>query len=117
MSRSLLMLLLGCVVAGSAVQASSQSWKRVIPFEQAYSGAITAANAVLQQAGTEECLRGKLSNAIVQLSNSCDVACLSSSVCLMASSIAGEEEELSMGEMMTTSQQLLLMLQPSTPSP
>ena len=111
------MLLLGCVVAGSAVQASSQSWKRVIPFEQASSGAITAANAVLKQAGTEECLRGKLSNAIVQLSNSCDVAGLSWSVCLMASSIAGEEEELSMGEMMTTSQQLLLMLQPSTPSP
>jgi hypothetical protein len=35
----------------------------------------------------------------------------------MASSIAGEEEELSMGEMMTTSQQLLLMLQRSIPSP
>ena len=111
------MLLMGCVVAGSAVQASSQSWKRAIPFEQASSGAVTAANAVLKQAGTEECLRGKLSNAIVQLSNSCDVAGLSSSVCLMSSSIAGEEEELSMGEMMTTSQQLLLMLQPSTPSP
>ena len=117
MSRSLLMMLLGCVVAGSAVQASSQSWKRAIPFEQASNVAVTAANAVLKQAGTEECLRGKLSNAIVQLSNSCDVAGLSSSVCLMASSIAGEENELSMGEMKTTSTQLLLMLEPSIPSP
>ena len=117
MSRSLLMVLLGCVVAGSAVQASSQSWKRAIPFEQASSSAVTAANAVLKQAGTEECLRGKLSNAIVQLSNSCDVAGLSTSVCLMASSIAGQEEELSMGEMMTTSKQLLLMLEPSTTTP
>ena len=72
---------------------------------------------VLKQVGMEECLRGKLFNAIVQLSNSCDVAGLSSSVCLMASSIAGEEDELSMGEMMTTSKQLLLMLQPSMPSP
>ena len=117
MSRSLLMVLLGCVVAGSAVQASSQSWKRAVPFEQASSGAVTAAHAVLKQAGTEECLRGKLSNAIVQLSNSCDVAGLSSSVCLMASSIAGEEHELSMGEMMTTSKQLLLMLEPAIPSP
>ena len=45
---------------------------------------------------------GKFSNAIVQLSNSCDVAGLETSVCLMASSIAGEENELSMGEMMTT---------------
>ena len=85
------MLLLSCVEAGSAVQASSQSWKRAIPFEQVSSDAATAANAVLKKAGTEECLRGKLSNAIVQLSNSCDVAGLSSSVCLMPSSIAGEE--------------------------
>ena len=110
-------MLLGCVVAGSAVQASSQSWKRAIPFEQASSDAVTAAKAVLKQAGTEECLRGKLSNAIVQLSNSCDVAGLETSVCLMASSIAGEENALSMGEMKTTSTQLLLMLEPSIPSP
>ena len=94
-------MLLGCVVAGSAVQASSQSWKRAIPFEQASNDAVTAANAVLKPPGTEECLRGKLSNAIVQLSNSCDVAGLETSVCLMASSIAGEENELSMEEMVT----------------
>jgi hypothetical protein len=111
------MLLLGCAVAGSAVQASSQSWKRAVPFEQASSDAATAANAVLKQAGKEECLRGKLSNAIVQLSNSCDVAGLSSSFCLMASSIAGEDNDLSMGEMMTASKQLLLMLEPSTTTP
>ena len=111
------MLLLGCVVAGSAVQASSQSWKRAIPFEQASSGAVTAANAVLKQAGTEECLRGNLSIAIMQLSNSCDVAGLETAACLMASSIAGEENELSMGEMVTTSKQLLLMLEPLTTAP
>ena len=70
-----------------------------------------------KQAGTEECLRGKLSNAIVQLSNSCDIAGLETSVCSMASSIAGEENELSMGEMMTTSTQLPLMLELSTTSP
>ena len=74
------MLLLGCAVAGSAVQASSQSWKRAVPFEHASSEAATAANAVLKQAGTEECLRDKLSNAILQFSNSCDVAGLLSSV-------------------------------------
>ena len=111
------MLLLGCVVAGSAVQASSQSWKRAVPFEQASSDAVTAANAVLKQAGTEECLRGKLSNAIVQLCNSCDVEGLLSLVCLMVSSIAGQENELSMGEMMTTSKQLLFILKPSTTTP
>ena len=116
MSRSLLMMLLGCVVAGSAVQASSQSWKRAIPFKQASSDGLIAANAVLKQSRTNECLRGKLSNAIVQLSNSCDVAALETSVCLMASSIAGEENELSMEEMVAPSTQLLLMLEPSTTS-
>ena len=60
---------------------------------------------------------GKLSNAIVQLSNSCDVAGLETSTCLMASSIAGEENKLSRGERMTTSTQLLLMLEPSTTAP
>ena len=111
------MVLLGCVVAGSAVQASSQSWKRVIPFEQASSDVLTAANTVLKQVGTEECLTGNLSNAIVQLSNSCDVAGLKTLVCSMASSIAGEENEFSMGGMMTNSTQGLLMLEPSTTSP
>jgi hypothetical protein len=99
------------------VQASSQSWKRAIPFEQASCDALTAANDVLKQAGTEECLRGKLSNAIMQFTNSCDVAGLETSVCLLASSLAGVEIELNMGEMMTTSKQLLLMLEPSTTSP
>ena len=79
------MVLLGCLVAGSALQASSQSLKRVIP--------------------------------IVQLSNSCDVAGLKTLVCSMASSIAGEENEFSMGGMMTNSMQWLLMLEPSTTSP
>ena len=59
------MVLLGCLVAGSALQASSQSWNRVIPFEQASSDVLTAANTVLKQVGTEECLTGNLFNAIV----------------------------------------------------
>jgi hypothetical protein len=69
------------------------------PLEQASSDALTAANAVLKQAGREECLTGKL-NAIVELSSSCDVAGLETLVCSMASGIAGEENELSIGEMM-----------------
>ena len=78
------MMLLGCVVACSAVQASSQSWKRAIPFKQASSDGSIAANAVLEHSETDECLTGKLSNAIVRLPNSFDVAGLETSVCLMA---------------------------------
>jgi hypothetical protein len=111
------MVLLGCVVAGSAVQASSQSWKRAFPSSKRPVMRLTAANNVLKQVGTEECLTGNLSDAIVQLSNSCEVAGFETLVCSMATSIAGEENEFSMGEMMTTSTPLLLMLERLTTSP
>jgi hypothetical protein len=38
--------------------------------KQASSDGSIAANAVLKLSGTDECLKGKLSNAIEQLSNS-----------------------------------------------
>ena len=62
------------------------------------------------QSGSEECLRGKFSNAILRLSNSCDVSGYSSTACELASEIAGQESELSMGEMLSTSEKLLQML-------
>jgi hypothetical protein len=65
---------------------------------------------VITQSGSEECLRGKLSNAIVRLSNSCDVSGHSSTACELASEIAGQESELSMGEMLATSETLLDLL-------
>ena len=68
------------------------------------------ANAVIRQSGSEECLRGKLSNAIVRLSNSCDVSGHSSTACELASEIAGQESELSMDEMFATSESLLDLL-------
>ena len=65
---------------------------------------------MIGEAGSEECLRGKLSNAMVRLSNSCDAAGRSSSICELATNIAGQESELSMGEMLSTSETLLQML-------
>ena len=87
-----------------------QSWKRALPLPEASQEAVNAANAVINQSGTEECLRGKLSNAIVRLSNSCDVSGHSSTACELASEIAGQESELSMGEMLATSETLLDVL-------
>ena len=84
--------------------------KRAQPFPEASAAAKDAAQAVIHEAGSEECLRGKLSNAIVQLSNSCDVSGLSSSACELASDIAGRELELDVAEMLTTSETLLQML-------
>ena len=69
MHRFLLLLIVGMAAMGSPVGAS-QSWKRALPLPEASQESVNAANAVINQSGTEECLRGKLSNAIVRLSNS-----------------------------------------------
>ena len=107
--RILLLLIVGMAAMASPVGAS-QSWKRALPLPEASKEAVNAANAVINQSGTEECLRGKLSNAIVRLSNSCDVSGHSSTACEMASEIASQESELSMGEMLATSETLLDVL-------
>ena len=58
-----------------------------------------------------DCLRGKFSNAILRLSNSCDVSGHSSSACELAAKIAAcQESELSMGDMLATSKTLLDLL-------
>ena len=115
MHRLFLPLLAVVALAASAAQGS-QSWKRAIPFSQASTEATKAARAVIHEAGSEECLRGKLSNAILQLSNRCDVSGRSSAVCELASQIAGQENELSLGEMLSTSEALIQMLGDSATS-
>ena len=77
---------------------------------EASQEAVTAANAVINQSGSEECLRGKFSNAILRLSNSCDVSGHSSTACELASEIDGKESELSMGDMIATAETVLDLL-------
>ena len=83
---------------------------RAVPYPDASRDAAIAATAVINGSGSEECLRGKLSNAMVLLSNSCDAANRSSPSCELASNIAGQESELNIGEMISTSETLLRML-------
>ena len=109
MHRSVWLLSLAALLCGSAGQAS-QAWKRAVSYDEASNGVLSAANAVIHEAGSEECLRGKLSNAILRLSNSCDVSGRSSTVCELASQIAGQDGELSFGEMLSTSESLIQML-------
>ena len=109
MHRKQLLMPLGAGLQLAPAHAT-QAWKRAKPFPEASAAAKNAAEAVIHEAGSEECLRGKLSNAIVQLSNSCDVSGLSSSVCDLASDIAGRELELDVAEMLSTSETLLQML-------
>ena len=77
---------------------------------EASQEAVTAANAVINQSGSEECLRRKFSNAILRLSKSCDVSGHSSTACELASEIAGQESELSMGGIIVTSDTLIELL-------
>ena len=114
MHRPLFWMLLGAWLHLVPAHAS-QAWKRAQPFPEASAAAQNAAEAVIHESGSEECLRGKLSNAILQLSNSCDVSGLSSSVCDLASDIAGRERELDMAEMLTTSETLLELLSDGVP--
>ena len=109
MHRSLLLWIVAMACTTSSVGAS-QSWKRSLPLQKASQQAVTAANAVINQSGSEECLRGKFSNAILRLSNSCDVSGHSSTACELASEIAGQESELSMSDMIATSETLLDLL-------
>ena len=81
-----------------------------LPLPEASQEAVTAANAVTNQSGSEDCLRGKFANGILRLSNSCDVSGHSSTACELASEIAGQESELSMGDMIATSETLLDLL-------
>ena len=89
---------------------ASQSWKRALLLSEASQEAVTAANTAINQFGPEECLRAKFSNASLRLSNSCDVSGHSSTACELASEIAGQESELSMGDMIATSETLLDLL-------
>ena len=115
MHRSLLLWIVAMACTTSSVGAS-QSWKRSLPLQEASQQAVTAANAVIDQSGSEECLRGKFSNAILRLSNSCDVSGHSSTACELASEIAGQESELSMSDMISTSETLLDLLVDSATS-
>ena len=115
MHRLLPLLIVGSALVCPSVGAS-QSWKRAVPLPEASQEAVKAAKAVINQAGSEECLRGKLSNAIVRLSNSCDVSGDSSTACELASKIAGQDSELSMEEMLVTSETLLDLLDGSASS-
>ena len=74
------------------------------------SGCCDCCQCCNQSSGSEDCLRGKFSNAILRLSNSCDVLGHFSTACELASEIAGQESELSMGDMLATSETLLDLL-------
>lgn len=55
-----------------------------LPYAEAAARTRTAASAVLQRAGAESCLRGKLTNALLGLSASCDAEGVRNPLCHLA---------------------------------
>jgi hypothetical protein len=78
---------LALVVAGAVAgpgRAAVMGGARVIPFEQAVERSRLAAEAVIHRRGKETCLRGKLTNALLGLSSSCEAAGQRSGLCALA---------------------------------
>jgi hypothetical protein len=101
----------GTVVVGTAAsQAAVMGGARVIPFDQAVERSRLAAEAVIHRRGKETCLRGKLTNALLGLSASCEATGQRSSLCALADQ-AVVQTGWSMAFMDTTAHQVLELIQ------
>jgi len=76
------------------------------PFPEAVAFSRKAAHAVLNQDGRETCLRGKLTKALLKLSDSCDATRQTTPLCTLATK-AVVETPMSLTFMEDTSRKLL----------
>jgi hypothetical protein len=72
-----------CFLATFAPLAFSPA-QAAIPYAQAVVESRKAAQAVLDQAGAETCLRGKLTKVLLRLSASCEAAAQRNALCTLA---------------------------------
>ena len=78
---------LALVLAGAVVgpgRAAVMGGARVVPFDQAVERSRLAAEAVIHRRGKETCLRGKLTNALLGLSASCEAVGQRGGLCALA---------------------------------
>ena len=71
-------------IAAATVMAGAPALAAPLPYPQAVSNSQVAARAVLGRAGREHCLRGKLTRALLGLSNSCEASGNRSPLCALA---------------------------------
>ncbi|MCP9792030.1 hypothetical protein KBZ20_04885 [Vulcanococcus limneticus Candia 3F8] len=86
------------------------------PYPEAVASTKLAALAVLDRDGAESCLRGKLTNALLGLSASCEAAGERNPLCQLADRAAASTG-WSIAFMDTTAQQLLALIDPARPRP
>lgn len=97
---------------GAALLATSAASAAPLPYPQAVVNSEAAAKAVLARAGRESCLRGKLTRALLGLSNSCEASGTRNPLCSLADK-AVVVTPMSLAFMDQTSQQLLDLIQPA----
>ena len=96
--------LLSCL--GVTLLAGLPVAAETLPYPQALAFADKSAHAVLARAGRETCLRGKLTKALLGLSNSCEAARMTTPLCRLADK-AVIVTPMSLAFMDLTSRQLL----------
>lgn len=74
LGRAAAAVLLAGLGAGLPAAAAVMGGARALPYDQALGRTRSAAHAVLERRGTQSCLRGKLTNALLTLVASCDAA-------------------------------------------
>jgi len=85
---SLPMVVLCLAAAGGSVQAAVMGAAPARPYAEAVAVSRTAAKAVLARQGRQSCLIGKLTNALLSLSSSCEAAAQRGALCRLADQAA-----------------------------
>lgn len=85
---SLPMVVLCLAAAGGSVQAAVMGAAPARPYAEAVAASRTAAKAVLARQGRQSCLIGKLTNALLSLSSSCEAAAQRGALCRLADQAA-----------------------------
>jgi hypothetical protein len=101
-------------VAGTAV-AAPPSCAATLPYAEAVARTDRAARAVLARAGRESCLRGKLTNALLGLSRSCEKEGRSEQALCSLADRAVVVTPMTVAFMEDTSRELLRLIAPGTP--
>jgi hypothetical protein len=97
------------VLGGPVARAAVMGAPKALPYAEAVARTHAAAEAVLAGAGAETCLRGKLTNALLGLSSSCDASGQGHALCRLADS-AAVVTPMSLAFMRETATRLLALI-------
>lgn len=97
------------VLSPASVRGAVMGAPKALPYAEAVSRTHTAAEAVLAGAGAESCLRGKLTNALLGLSSSCEAKGERNALCQLADK-AVVVTPMTLAFMQDTSTQLLALI-------